>query len=76
MLPLVWPFSMLIAGRSVQVLCLTCKRVWSAKLTESYDDYKAFDKLNQLECPWCNRRNNVLRKGTTKKGITNGFAFP
>jgi len=66
----------LLKGESVQMLCGTCNRVWTATLTKFYRRASTFNQSNKLECPWCKTVDSVLWDGQHKERITNSFAFP
>jgi hypothetical protein len=63
-------------GSAPLVYCLFCRRLYSASpLKEAYENAVTFNRYNQLECPWCNRRESVIAVPEHKKEAVNGSAF-
>ncbi|HLH09845.1 MAG TPA: hypothetical protein VKW78_21580 [Terriglobales bacterium] len=60
------------AGTRIDLFCLSCWRVWKAKVEEEYKNTSDFNKRNQLVCPWCRCKPSRAAMAADAKIMTNG----
>jgi hypothetical protein len=60
------------AGTRLDLFCLSCWRVWKAKIQEEYRNTDDFNKRNQLVCPWCRCKPSRAAVAADIQIITNG----